>query len=119
MSTKEIEVQFLGKSMNFNVPSSIDNRLFMDIVDYVENIFRKVKREPGDLDSFRLGLLVSINIAEEVFSLKEENRQLRAVLTNIDHMIPAPDHEHESPKPIRFSSVQHGGHTDTRENKKE
>lgn len=102
MKSKEIEVHILGKNFNFNVPENIKTEDFMEIADFVENKFRKIKREAGDLDSFRMGLLVSINITEEFFHLKKENEKLRAVLTNIDRMIAPVDPVEQSS--ISFSS---------------
>lgn len=102
MKSKEIEVRILGKNFNFNVPENIKTEDFLEIVDFVENKFRKIKREAGDLDSFRMGLLVSINITEEFFQLKKENEKLRAVLTNIDRMIAPVDPAKQSS--ISFSS---------------
>ena len=87
MKTKEIEVQILGKHFNFNVPENIDTDEFMEIVDFVEQKFRKIKHEAGDLDSFKLGLLASINIAEGYFYLKKENEQLKTLLNKIDYLL--------------------------------
>jgi len=100
--TKEIEVQILGKTFNFNVPESIRSDEFLEIVDYVENKYRKIKREAGDLDSFKLGLLVSINIVEDFFSMKKENEQLRAVFSHIDTLISPVEQDEQMS--IHFSS---------------
>jgi cell division protein ZapA (FtsZ GTPase activity inhibitor) len=102
MTTKEIEVQFLGKNFSFNVPKDISTEDFLEIIDFVESRFGKIRKETGDLDSFRLGLLAAINITEEFFYLKKENDKLRAVLANIDSMLPPVDQE--NPSSIRFSS---------------
>ncbi len=102
MTTKLIEVQILGKNFNFNVPDNIRTEDFLEIIDYVENKFSRIRSETGDLDSFRLGLLASINITEEFLGLKKENEQLRAVLTNIDSMLPPIEKGNQLP--IRFSS---------------
>ena len=93
MNTKEIEVQILGKHFNFNVPENIKAEDFLEIVDFVEKKFRQVRREAGDLDSFRFGLLTAVNIAEEYFSLKKENQELKDMLTRIDRLLPPVDSE--------------------------
>ena len=93
MNTKYIEVQILGKNFNFNVPSNFKTEDFMEIVEYVEQKFSRVRKETGDLDAFRLGLLASINITEEFYHLKKENEKLRAVLTKIDSMLPPGESE--------------------------
>ncbi|MGE5343655.1 MAG: cell division protein ZapA [Candidatus Omnitrophota bacterium] len=103
MNTKEIEVQILGKNFNFNVPEAIGPGQFLEIVDFVENKYSKIKHEAEDLDSFKLGLLVSINIAEEFFSIKKENEKLRTVLSHIDRMI-SPVEQDEKRMTIHFSS---------------
>ncbi len=87
MIAKEIEVQLLGKHFNFNIPDNIKTEDFLEVVDYVESKFKKIKSDTQDLDSFKLGLLVSINIAEEFFSLKKEHEKLKVVLNRIDNML--------------------------------
>ena len=87
MKTKEIEVQILGKNFNFNLPDNIKTEDFLEIIEYVENKFKKIKKDTYDLDSFKLGLLVAVNITEEFYSLRRENQKLRVVLDNIDKMI--------------------------------
>jgi cell division protein ZapA (FtsZ GTPase activity inhibitor) len=102
MKTKEIEVQILGKNFNFNLPDNIKTEDFLEIIEYVENKFKKIKKDTYDLDSFKLGLLVAVNITEEFYSLKRENQKLRVVLNNIDKMI-SPIEEDEQIS-ISFSS---------------
>jgi cell division protein ZapA (FtsZ GTPase activity inhibitor) len=95
MKTKEIEVQILGKHFNFNVPENIKTKDFLEIADFVEKKFRQIRREAGDVDSFKFGLLAAVNIAEEYFSLKKENQRLKDILTRIDQLLPPVDHERE------------------------
>lgn len=107
MTTKEIEVQFLGKNFSFNVPEDIATERFLEIIDFVENRFSRIRKEAGDLDSFRLGLLAAINITEEFFYLKKENDKFKSVLTNIDNMLSPVEvdgTDQENPFSIRFSS---------------
>jgi cell division protein ZapA (FtsZ GTPase activity inhibitor) len=87
MTSKEIEVRILGKQFNFNIPDNIKTDDFLEIVDYVETKFKKIKSGTLDLDTFKLGLLVSINITEELFSLKKEHEKLKVVLDRIDKML--------------------------------
>jgi cell division protein ZapA (FtsZ GTPase activity inhibitor) len=93
MSIKQIEVQILGKNFNFNVPKNIKTEDFMEIIEYVENKFSHIRKEAGDLDAFRLGLLAAINITEEFYAIRQENEKLRSVLNNIDSMLPPVDKE--------------------------
>lgn len=104
MITKEIEVQVLGKHFNFSIPDNIKTEDFLEIIDYVENKFKRIKNEAGDLDSFKLGLLASINISEEYFSIKKEYEKLRVVLSRIDHMVSPLEEEEGGQLPIVFSS---------------
>jgi cell division protein ZapA (FtsZ GTPase activity inhibitor) len=104
MITKEIEVQVLGKHFNFSIPDSIKTEDFLEIIDYVENKFKRIKNEAGDLDSFKLGLLASINICEEYFNVKKEYEKLRVVLSRIDHMVSPLEEEEGEQLPIIFSS---------------
>ena len=87
MRTKEIEVQVLGRNFNFNIPKEIKPEEFLEIVDFVAGKMNRIRKETEDLDSFKLGLLTSINLAEEYFSLKRENDKLRVILDKIDRMV--------------------------------
>ena len=102
MRQKEVDVKILGKEFVFNIPASIKTEEFIEIIAYVENTIQKIKSETVDLDSFRLGLLTSINIAEEYFTLKRENEKLRKILDKIDQMLVPEDTK--SQVPISFSS---------------
>ena len=84
------------------MPEILKNEDFLEIVDFVENKYSKIKSEAGDMDSFKLGLLVSINITEEFFYLKKENEKMRSVLSNIDQMISPVNQDDRAS--IRFSS---------------
>lgn len=87
MTQKEIEVHILGKSFGFSIPDNIANDDFLEIVRFVEKKINKIRGETEDLDSFKLGLLAAINIAEEYFQLKKENENLRVILNKIDRML--------------------------------
>ncbi len=104
MSTKEIEVQVMGKIYNFSIPEDFDSKHFMEIIDYVESKFKRVKSEADDLDVFKLGLLTSINIAEEYYSMKVEYDKLRGALERIDRMVsPAPETGKPELEPIAIN----------------
>jgi len=90
---REVTVQVLGKKINFNLAADVNPEEFIEIVEYVERKFQKIKDRMGDLDSYKIGLLTSINITEEFFSLKRENDKLRAVLKSIDGMLAAGEGE--------------------------
>lgn len=106
MMTREIEVQILGRNFNFNIPNSIGADDFLEIVEYVEVKLKKIRNEIQDLDPFKFGLLASINIAEEFFSLKREYEKFRTALDRIDQMVSPLDIDSEEGDrlPIRFSS---------------
>jgi len=93
--TKTIDVKVLGRNFRFDLPDEIQPRTFMEIIAYVEDKIRSVRGKSIDMDSFRLGLLTSINIAAELFSLRNENEDLRALLRRIDDAISGLD-SHET-----------------------
>ena len=70
---------------------SFTDKDFIEIIDFVENKINKIRRSASDLDSYRLALLASINIAEELFTLKQENMELKKFLNKIDNMVPKID----------------------------
>ncbi len=91
MNTKEVEVKFLGKSFVFNIPGNIPTEDFLGILDFVESKYRRIRREAGDLDAFKLGLLAAVNLAEELFTLKKEYELLKNLVTKIDKLLPPLD----------------------------
>ena len=102
MKKKEIGVQILGLDFVFNVPKEYNREDFLEIIRFVEDKMQSIKESASDLDPFRLSLLTTINVAEELFQLKRDNDQLRKVLGRIDHMIS--DSEGKSQNPIGISS---------------
>jgi len=102
MKIKEVEVKIMGKEFIFNIPANLKTEEFLEIVSFVESKIDFIKTGAVDLDSFRLGLLTSINIAEEYFTLKRENEKLRKILNKIDDML-APE-DQDTQVSISFSS---------------
>lgn len=105
---RQVEVKIMGKTFFFNLPREIKPEEFFEIAGYVESKMDQIKKELGDLDSFKLGLLTSINIAEELFTKKNENQALRNMLDKIDSIVSPLDEEVSSEDKtkgsIRFSS---------------
>ncbi|HNX96223.1 MAG TPA: cell division protein ZapA [Candidatus Aminicenantes bacterium] len=99
---REVEIQVLGKSLVFSIADDISPDDFIQVVDYVENKINQIKGRMNELDSFRLGLLAAINVAQDYFTLKKENHTLKEVLGRIDVMLTKEDGK--EPIPIRFSS---------------
>jgi len=94
--TKTIDVKVLGRSFRFDIPKDIDPDTFMEIIVYVEDKIRSVRGQSIDLDSFRLGLLTSINIAADLFAMRRENEDLRVVMRRIDDVISSLDQPKQS-----------------------
>ena len=90
--SKEIEVQITGKKIVFQLTDDISVEEFMRVVEYVENKINKIKSRMNELDSQKLGLLTSINIAQDLFLLKKENEKLAQILGKIDTLL-APESE--------------------------
>jgi cell division protein ZapA (FtsZ GTPase activity inhibitor) len=90
--SKEIEVQITGKKFVFQLADDIAVEEFMHVVEYVENKINKIKSRMNELDSQKLGLLTSINIAQDLFFLKKENEKLVQILGRIDSLL-APEKE--------------------------
>ena len=87
MKTKEIDVSILGKSFSFMISGKINTDDFLEILDFVEEKYKKIKNSTEEHDPFRVGLLTSINITEEFFHLKKENNELRSILSNIGSIV--------------------------------
>jgi len=90
--SKEIEVQITGKKFIFQLADDISVEEFMRVVEYVENKINKIKSRMNELDSQKLGLLTSINIAQDLFFLKKENEKLVQILGKIDTLL-TPENE--------------------------
>jgi len=105
---KELEVQVQGKNFMFDLPSDLKPEDFLQIVDYVEHKMNKIKSAAANLDTFKLGLLTALNIAEELITLKRENENLKEILEKIDKMLTPPEGGTNPGKddglPIQFSS---------------
>jgi len=89
---KEIEVQITGKRIVFQLAEDVSAEEFMQVVEYVENKINKIKSRMNELDAQKLGLLTSINIAQDLFFLKKENEKLAQILGRIDTLL-APEKE--------------------------
>ncbi|MCX6557594.1 MAG: cell division protein ZapA [Candidatus Aminicenantes bacterium] len=89
---KEVEVQITGKRIVFQLADDVKVDEFMRVVEYVENKINKIKSRMNELDSQKLGLLTSINIAQDLFILKKENEKLAQILGRIDTLL-APESE--------------------------
>jgi cell division protein ZapA (FtsZ GTPase activity inhibitor) len=102
MKTREIDIQILGKAFTFVLSEDVSPDEFLQIVDFVEAKITKIKNRMNELDSFKLGLLTAINIAQELHALKRENEKLRQILQNIDGLL-SPETEDDR-LTIRLSS---------------
>jgi len=89
---KEVEVQITGKRFVFRLADDVRPEEFLQVVEYVENKINKIKNRMNELDAQKLGLLTSINIAQDLFSLKKENEKLAQILGRIDTLL-APESE--------------------------
>ncbi len=106
--SKTIEVQLLGKSFNFNLPEDLKPEEFLEIINYVQNKLHLIRSGTVDLDFYKLALLTSVNIAEELFTLKKEYRNIHSILDKIDSAVTpviTDSSEADDEKfPINFSS---------------
>ncbi len=101
------EVQILGNYFSFNLPEDVDSKDFIEIIYFVEDTINRIRKSAGDLDSYKLALLASINIAEELFTLQKENIQLKGFLNKIDKMVPKIDFINETKKkPVKLIPEQ-------------
>lgn len=103
---KKIDVQILGNYFSFNLPNDVAPKDFVDIIDYVENKIKIIRRSAPGLDSYKLALLSSINIAEEMFSLKKENAELKNFLKKLDGMVPKIDIKNANEKQVKLLPEQ-------------
>jgi cell division protein ZapA (FtsZ GTPase activity inhibitor) len=92
MMAKEIEVLITGKRIVFQLADDVSADEFVRVVEYVENKINKIKSRMNELDPQKLGLLTSINIAQDLFFLKKENEKLAQILGRIETML-APEKE--------------------------
>ena len=100
--SKNLEVRLLDKSFVFEIPDEINRDEFIEIINYLEDKLKKIKRESTGLDSFRITLLAAINITEELFSLKKENQKYVDLLKKIDSAFDTL--EKKERVPIKYSS---------------
>lgn len=84
---QEVEVTITGKRFVFQLADDVQPQEFLQVVEYVENKINKIKSRMNELDAQKLGLLTSINIAQDLFSLKKENEKLAQILGRIDTLL--------------------------------
>ncbi len=84
---REIEVSITGKRFVFQLADDVQPEEFLQVVEYVENKIIKIKSRMNELDAQKLGLLTSINIAQDLFSLRKENEKLAQILGRIDTLL--------------------------------
>lgn len=77
----------LGRKLKFQLTPEVDVGEFKEMVRFIENKFRYIKQQLPDTDSYKLSLLVAIHLAEEIFSLRRDNRKMSEFLNKIDRMI--------------------------------
>lgn len=87
MMGKEVEVTVTGKRFVFQLADDVKPEEFLQVVEYVENKINRIKGRMNELDAQKLGLLTSINIAQDLFSLKKENEKLAQILGRIDTLL--------------------------------
>ena len=87
MMKREIEVKVLGKRHRFEIANDLEIRDFETILRYVEQKYKKIRSLVNESDSSKLGLLVSINLAEELLASKKEKDQSDLFLSKISRMI--------------------------------
>jgi len=98
---RTVDVRILGKSFTFHLSEGITSEEFLEISEFVEKKFIKIKSRMSELDSFRLGLLVAVNIAQDLHALKKENQKLNEIYARIDTLLSPGE---DDSLPIRFSS---------------
>jgi len=103
---KKIEVQILGNYFSFNLPSDVSSRDFIEIIDFVEKKINIIRRNSSDLDPYKLALLASINIAEELFSLRKKNVELEGFFNKIDGMVPKIEFKTVNKKKVKLLPEQ-------------
>ncbi len=84
---QEVEVTITGKRFVFQLADDVQLQEFLQVVEYVENKINKIKSRMNELDAQKVGLLTSINIAQDLFSLKKENEKLAQILGRIDTLL--------------------------------
>lgn len=87
MMGKEVEVTVTGKRFVFQLADDVRPEEFLQVVEYVENKINRIKSRMNELDAQKLGLLTSINIAQDLFTLKKENEKLAQILGRIDTLL--------------------------------
>jgi cell division protein ZapA len=65
-----VHVEIFGQS--YAVQAGIDKKYIETLAAHVDEQMRKVSRATGAIDSVRIAVLAAINIADELFRLREE-----------------------------------------------
>ncbi len=93
--SRKVEVKVLSRNFSFEVNDEIDERSFMELVDYVQKIFLDIKGSINDIDDYGVAVLGSFNIAEQFFKYKKISEESLGLLERIDSSITLSESQNE------------------------
>ncbi len=75
METRHAKIKILGRE--FSIRTDGNEQYVKEIVDYVNRAAREVMTSGSRVTTLDVMIKTAVKIAEELFQIKEENRQIR------------------------------------------
>ena len=75
----KISVNILGRTYDVETAPG-DELLIFSLAEYVEQKLNEVQRDTGIVDTQKLAILVALNIADELFRLKNSRENISGLL---------------------------------------
>ncbi len=87
MSDKVIEIEIYGQKYRIRVKGEEDEKYIGRLTSYVDQKMREVAVKSKSVDSLKISVLASLNIADEYFLSREKLDQLNEVIGHMESKV--------------------------------
>jgi len=74
---ESVQVEILGQT--YTIKGVADRAYILELASYVDTRMRETQKGTGTSDLFRVAVLTAINISDELFRLRKEQRTVRDI----------------------------------------
>jgi len=87
MSDKVIEIEIYGQKYRIRVKGEEDEKYIGRLTSYVDQKMREVAAKSKSVDSLKISVLASLNIADEYFLSRKKLDQLNEVIGHMESKV--------------------------------
>lgn len=87
MSDKVIEIEIYGQKYRIRVKGEEDEKYIGRLTSYVDQKMREVALKSKSVDSLKISVLASLNIADECFLSRKKLEQLNEVIGHMESKV--------------------------------